>query len=128
MRSAFGQEKPRSVTFYSIIFSGIKNGQPVFNTTKLTLNGTDAQIRQQISSVADRAYDKALELTKGPAIFLGPTPEKTSVLPHPTKADLTRFIESVVNRTKTGNVTADAECWLWLLGGGSMHGSCPKEM
>ena len=21
-----------------------------------------------------------------------------------------------------------AECWLWLLGGGSMHGSCPKEM
>jgi|SRR5690349_15129736 len=118
------QGKSRSFIFHSILFLGIRNGKPIINATKLTLNGTDAQLRQQIPNTLDKVYDKALELTTGPAVFLGPTLNKTSIILSPMKADLTTYIESIIN--KTASTAGDDSCWFFWLGGGSIHGDCPK--
>ena len=125
IQTGFAQGNSRSFTFHSILFLGIRDGKPIINDTTLTLNGTDAQLRQQIPSTVDKVYNKALELTTGPAVFLGPTLNKTSIILSPMKADLTTYIQSVIN--KTASPAGDDSCWFFWLGGGSMHGDCPKE-
>jgi len=67
----------------------------------------------------------ALELTRGPAVFLGPTLNQTSIILSPIKADLTTYIQSIIN--KTASPAGDDSCWFFWVGGGSMHGDCPPE-
>jgi hypothetical protein len=53
----------------------------------------------RLPSVVDKVYSKALELTSGPAVFFGPTLNKTSIILSPMKKDLTSYIGSLMNNT-----------------------------
>jgi hypothetical protein len=127
VKTADAQAKSRSITLYSIFFAGLdRDGKPVVKITNATLSGVDTEIRAKIPSVAEAMYAQASESTIGPSVTLGHTLNETTIkLSQATKDDLTKFIESVLSKPSNGG--QDSECWMWWVGGGSMHGSCPHE-
>jgi hypothetical protein len=99
------QEKIREITFHTIIVSQPSPRElSVVNVTSFTLNGTNAQIREQFSN-----YEPSFHNESRPAVFEGLTPNQTYVVDKPTKEDYLSYLDTIVKDPSWGASTAT--CW-----------------
>lgn len=122
---SLAQEETGSVTFHTIIFSGVVNGEPQVNITSKTINGTNSEIQAQLPQVVDWLLNITEGLSDGPTVFLGSNATDSYVVPaEPTREEHLSYLESALaNATMTDR--PKEECWHYFVGGGSMHGDCP---
>jgi hypothetical protein len=118
-------QSPQNKTFYSIYIGGPPDFKT--NVTKNALNGSESQMEEQLKTLIHDEY-KELNKTKseGPVILLGKTPGETIVKESIPENEFLDYYRGLIKQPIEGETEA-AACWLWLLGGGSMHGDCPKQ-
>ena len=117
---------PQPETFYSIYIGGAPDFKT--NVTKNVLNGSASQMDQQLQSlIADEYKEINKSKSQGPVIFLGKTPAETIVKDKVPQSEFLKYYRDLMkNEPSTERRHGGAHCWLWLVGGGSMHGDCPK--
>lgn len=117
------QQKTGSKTFYTIIFSGVENGEPQMKITSMTINGTSSELEKQLPQVADWLLNSTQGISPGPATFFLPNATEFYVTqPEPTKEQHLDYLESALEAD--GDLTDKPKCWIYWVGGGSMHGDC----
>jgi hypothetical protein len=128
INTSFAQQQEGSLTFHTVIFYGVEDGEALVNTTSMTINGTVDELRQQFPQVLDWLYNETAGLPiGGPTVFLGSNSSESIVRQtEPTREDYMNHFESLLVSLSEDAPRAE-QCWLYHLGGGSMHGDCPPR-